>query len=134
MSEQDPQERIHNFDEVALGYSEKMAILEAERCLNCKKPQCVKGCPVEIDIPGFLSKVKEKDFQGAISLVKEKNSLPAVCGRVCPQETQCEEMCILAKKEEPVAVGRVERFVADWEEKNSLKFKVQSSRFKEEKS
>lgn len=120
MPEQDPRERIHNFDEVALGYSEKMTISEAERCLNCKKPQCVKGCPVEIDITGFLTKIKERDFQGAISLIKEKNSLPAVCGRVCPQETQCEELCILTKKEEPVAIGRLERFVADWEAENSL--------------
>ncbi|MCD5398038.1 NADPH-dependent glutamate synthase [candidate division NPL-UPA2 bacterium] len=124
MPEQDPRKRIHNFDEVARGYSEEMAISEAERCLNCKKPQCVRGCPVEIDILGFLNKIKEKDFQGAISLIKEKNSLPAVCGRVCPQETQCEEVCILAKKQEPVAIGRLERFTADWEVENSLKFKA----------
>ena len=124
MPEQDPRERIHNFDEVARGYSEEMAVSEAERCLNCQKPQCVQGCPVEIDILGFLSKIKEKDFQGAISLIKEKNNLPAVCGRVCPQETQCEEVCVLAKKEEPVAIGRLERFAADWEAENSSKFKA----------
>ena len=130
MPEQDPGKRIHNFNEVTWGYSEKMTIMEAERCLNCPKPQCVKGCPVEIDIPGFLGKIKEKDFLGAISLIKEKNSLPAVCGRVCPQETQCEEMCILAKKEEPVAIGRLERFLADWEAENSLKRKAESSKRK----
>ncbi|NOX97024.1 MAG: NADPH-dependent glutamate synthase [Nitrospirae bacterium] len=126
MPEQDPRKRVHNFSEVTLGYSEEMAISEAERCLNCKKPRCVQGCPVEIDIPGFLSKIKEKNFQEAISLVKEKNNLPAVCGRVCPQETQCEEVCILAKKGESVAIGRLERFVADWEAENGLKSKVKS--------
>ncbi len=131
MPEQDPRERIYSFDEVARGYSEEMAVSEAERCLNCKKPQCVQGCPVEIDILGFLSKIKEKDFQGAVSLIKEKNSLPAVCGRVCPQETQCEEVCILAKKKEPVAIGRLERFVADWEAGNSLKLKVESLKQKD---
>ncbi len=120
MPEQDPEKRIHNFDEVTRGYSEEMAVTEAKRCLNCKKPRCIEGCPVEIDIPGFISRIKEKDFPGAISLIKEKNSLPAVCGRVCPQETQCEEACILTKKEESLAIGRLERFAADWEAKNSL--------------
>lgn len=115
MPEQAPRERIHNFNEVALGYSQQQAQLEASRCLQCKKPKCLKGCPVEIDIPGFIKLIKEGDFARAISLIKEKNNLPAVCGRVCPQETQCEELCILDKKTEPVAIGRLERFVADWE-------------------
>ncbi len=115
MPEQAPRERIHNFNEVALGYSHKQAQLEASRCLQCKKPKCLKGCPVEIDIPGFIKLIEERDFAGAISLIKEKNNLPAVCGRVCPQETECEELCILSKKAEPVAIGRLERFVADWE-------------------
>ncbi len=115
MPEQAAQERIHNFNEVALGYSHKQAQLEASRCLQCKKPKCLKGCPVEIDIPGFIKLIEEGDFARAISLIKEKNNLPAVCGRVCPQETECEELCILSKKAEPVAIGRLERFVADWE-------------------
>ena len=115
MPEQPARERIHNFNEVALGYSERQAQLEASRCLQCPKPECLKGCPVEIDIPGFIKLIKEGDFAGAISLIKEKNNLPAVCGRVCPQETQCEELCVLSKKDGPVAIGRLERFVADWE-------------------
>ena len=119
MRRQPAQERIHNFNEVALGYSEEEALAEANRCIQCKKPACVRGCPVEIDIPSFIARIKEKDFQGAISKIKEKNSLPAVCGRVCPQENQCEKTCILGKKGEPVAIGRLERFVADREMKNS---------------
>jgi glutamate synthase (NADPH/NADH) small chain len=116
MPAQDPNVRKSNFNEVALGYTEKMALTEAGRCLNCKKPQCVGGCPVEVDIPGFIEKIKEKDFEGAVKNLKGKNSLPAICGRVCPQESQCEEKCVLhAAKKEPVAVGRLERFIADWE-------------------
>lgn len=115
MREQPPKERAKNYDEVPYGYSEKEAMQEARRCLQCKNPICIKGCPVEIDIPGFVQLIAEGDFQGAIKKLKEKNVLPAVCGRVCPQEDQCEKICVLAKKFEPVAIGRLERFAADWE-------------------
>lgn len=115
MPKQDPKMRIRNFDEVALGYTREQAMREASRCLQCKKAFCVEGCPVDIDIPAFIQKIKEGDFMGAIHKIKEKNSLPAVCGRVCPQEEQCEDMCILGKKKDPVAIGRLERFVADYE-------------------
>ncbi|GEA15951.1 MAG: glutamate synthase small chain [Moorella sp. (in: firmicutes)] len=115
MPSQDPQERIHNFNEVALGYTEEMALAEAERCLQCKKAPCRQGCPVEVDIPAFISLIKEKDFDGAIAKIKEKNNLPAICGRVCPQENQCEKYCTVGKKHEPVAIGRLERFVADYQ-------------------
>jgi len=121
MPEQDKKERIKNFNEVALGYDEEAAVKEAGRCLNCKKPFCIKGCPVEIDIPVFISLIKERKFDDAISKIKEKNSLPAICGRVCPQETQCEQLCVLGKKDEPVAIGRLERFAADWERKKGVK-------------
>ena len=117
MREQPPKERIHNNLEVPYGYSEKEAIQEAQRCLQCKKPFCVSGCPVEIDIPGFIGKIAEGDFKEAIRVLKEKNVLPAVCGRVCPQEEQCEKLCVLGKKMEPVGIGRLERFAADWEAK-----------------
>ena len=115
MREQPPKERAKNYDEVPYGYSEKEAIQEARRCLQCKKPICIEGCPVEIDIPGFIRLIAEGDFRGAIEKLKEKNVLPAVCGRVCPQEDQCEKICVLAKKFESVAIGRLERFAADWE-------------------
>ena len=115
MPRQDPRDRARNFNEVALGYAEEQALREAQRCVQCKNRPCVAGCPVEIDIPGFIALVKEGDFLGAAALVKEKNALPAVCGRVCPQEDQCEKVCILGKKFEPVAIGRLERFVADYE-------------------
>jgi glutamate synthase (NADPH/NADH) small chain len=118
MPEQDPKERIKNFNEVPFGYPPDVAQLEAERCLQCKKPSCVLGCPVEVDIPGFIRLVKEGDFGGAAKKIKEKNALPAICGRVCPQEVQCESKCVLGKKDEPVAIGRLERFVADWEREN----------------
>ena len=113
MPEQDPKVRAHNFDEVALGYDEETAVAEANRCLNCKVPQCRKGCPVQVDIPAFISKIKERDFDSAISVIKESNSLPAVCGRVCPQENQCEKHCVLGIKGESVGIGRLERFAAD---------------------
>ncbi|MDY6269160.1 MAG: NADPH-dependent glutamate synthase [Selenomonadaceae bacterium] len=113
MPVQDAKVRAHNFDEVALGYDEETAVAEAERCLHCKVPQCRKGCPVSIDIPAFIAKIKERDYDGAVAKIKESNSLPAVCGRVCPQENQCEKFCILGKKGESVGIGRLERFVAD---------------------
>lgn len=112
---QDPKVRARNFDEVALGYTEETAVNEAERCLGCKKEPCREGCPVQVPIPQFISKIKERDFEGAIQTIKTKNALPAVCGRVCPQEAQCEKYCVRGKKGEPVGIGRLERFVADWE-------------------
>ena len=115
MQEQTPEERIRNFNEVPLGYTEAEAIEEARRCLNCKEPFCIEGCPVEIDVPGFIIKVAEGDFKGAARILKDKNVLPAICGRVCPQEDQCEKVCTLSRRFEPVAIGRLERFVADWE-------------------
>jgi glutamate synthase (NADPH/NADH) small chain len=115
MREQSPMERIHNNLEVPLGYSEEEAVCEANRCLQCKKPLCISGCPVEINIPGFIGRIAQGDFQGAIRILKETNVLPAVCGRVCPQEEQCEKLCVLSKKMEPVGIGRLERFAADWE-------------------
>jgi len=111
--------RARNFDEVALGYTEEEAVQEAERCLACKKSPCVEACPVEIDILGFIELVQQRDFLGAARKIKEKNALPAICGRVCPQEDQCEELCVLGKKFEPVSIGRLERFVADWEAANT---------------
>ncbi len=114
MPEQPADVRNKNFDEVALGYDMKTAIAEANRCIQCKKPFCQDGCPVNVDIPLFIKALREGDMASAILILKSKNSLPAVCGRVCPQETQCEEKCILGKKGEPVAIGRLERFVADY--------------------
>ncbi|MCA1960212.1 MAG: FAD-dependent monooxygenase, partial [Desulfomonile sp.] len=114
MPEQDPIERSHNFWEVALGYPNDIAILEASRCLHCKKPYCMKGCPVEVDIPDFIEMVKQGNFVDAAWKIKEKNSLPRIAGRVCPQESQCEAQCVLGKKGEPCAIGRLERFVADY--------------------
>jgi glutamate synthase (NADPH/NADH) small chain len=118
MSEQEPQVRAKNFEEVPFGYSPETAMKEAERCMQCKKPACVDGCPVEVDIPGFIKLIKEGEFTGSIRNLWGKNSLPAVCGRVCPQEIQCEGLCILGKKGEPVAIGNLERFAADWEREN----------------
>lgn len=115
MPVQDAKARGKNFNEVALGYTEEQAVIEAERCLQCKKPFCAKGCPVDVTIPEFIGLIKEKRFLEAAACLKVKNSLPAICGRVCPQETQCESLCILGKKSEPVAIGRLERFAADYE-------------------
>jgi glutamate synthase (NADPH/NADH) small chain len=124
MPEQDPKERIHNFNEVPFGYDAETAIAEAKRCLECKQKEgrtiCVDGCPVEIDIPGFIKPIKEGNFDDAIRIIKEKSNLPAVCGRVCPYENQCEELCTLGKIGEPVAIGRLERFVADQERKKGF--------------
>ena len=115
MPEQAPEDRVGNFDEVPYGYAKEAAMLEASRCLKCKKPRCVDGCPVNIDIPGFIALIQEGKFIEAALKVKEQNALPAVCGRVCPQEEQCEKLCVLGVKGEPVAIGRLERFVADYE-------------------
>jgi glutamate synthase (NADPH/NADH) small chain len=115
MPEQEPLVRARNFQEVPLGYKPEMAVAEAGRCLQCKKPACVAGCPVEIDIPGFIKLIKDGEFTQSIRKLWEKNSLPAVCGRVCPQEIQCEGKCIVGKKGEPVAIGNLERFAADYE-------------------
>ena len=114
MPTQAPEVRAHNFSEVALGYTQEIAVAEAERCLNCKTRPCVAGCPVNIHIPEFIQKVKAGDFEGAYQIISQTSSLPAVCGRVCPQETQCESKCTLGIRYEPVGIGRLERFVADW--------------------
>ncbi len=119
MPTQAPEVRAHNFKEVALGYTEEIAVEEANRCLNCKNQPCVSGCPVNIHIPEFIQKIKEKDYEGAYKIINETSSLPAVCGRVCPQETQCESKCTLGIKFQPVGIGRLERFVADWHNENS---------------
>ena len=118
MPEQDPDVRNHNFQEVALGYTPEMAVEEAGRCLQCKKPLCVSGCPVNVHIPEFIAKVAEGDFKAAYEIIYQTNGLPAVSGRVCPQESQCESLCVRGKKGEPVAIGRLERFVADWYREN----------------
>ena len=118
MLTQSPKERIKNFDEVALGYTEEQAIDEAKRCLNCKNRMCIKGCPVKIQIPEFIKKVAEGEFEEAYQIILTQSSLPAVCGRVCPQENQCEGRCVRGIKGEPVAIGRLERFVADYHNKN----------------
>lgn len=118
MLEQDPNVRNKNFEEVNLGYTTELAQAEAQRCISCKKPACVTGCPVAVKIPEFIKSVEQGDFKQAAAILKEDNSLPAVCGRVCPQEEQCEKVCVLGKKGEPVAIGYLERFVADWEREN----------------
>src|SRR4030043_375814 len=115
MPEQEPKVRAKNFNEVPCGYTPELAQLESNRCLQCKKPKCIEGCPLEIDIPAFIKLIHEGDFIGAGRKLKERNSLPAVCGRVCPQEDQCEQVCIVGKKDQPVAIGRLERCAADWE-------------------
>ena len=114
MPTQDASVRAHNFDEVALGYTEEQALDEANRCLNCKNMPCVSGCPVKIHIPAFIERIREGDFEGAYQIISRSSSLPAVCGRVCPQEVQCESKCVRGIKGEPVGIGRLERFVADW--------------------
>jgi glutamate synthase (NADPH/NADH) small chain len=120
VKEQDPKVRVTNFEEVCLGYSAEEAIQEAARCLNCKKPLCVTQCPVTINIPTFIQYVKDGKFENAARIIAESSALPAVCGRVCPQETQCEGKCILGIKGEPVAIGKLERFVADWSRENNI--------------
>lgn len=118
MPEQDPKLRASNFDEVALGYTPDLAVDEAERCLMCKNKPCIAGCPVLIDIPGFIKKVQDSDFEAAYKVIARTSSLPAICGRVCPQERQCEKLCTRGKNGEPVGIGRLERFVADWHNEN----------------
>jgi glutamate synthase (NADPH/NADH) small chain len=120
MSEQNPKVRIHNFDEVPLGYTQEEAMAEAARCLGCKNPPCVKGCPVAVDIPKFIREIRDGDFESAIHTIKQTNNLPGICGRVCPQETQCQGVCTLGKKFEPCAIGRLERFAADWEREHGV--------------
>ena len=117
---QAPEVRRRNFNEVALGYNEEQAQAEASRCLQCPKPQCIQGCPVEIDIPAFIKLMREKDYAAAIGKIKEKNCLPAICGRVCPQEEQCQKVCLLGKAGDPVSIGRLERFLADWERQTGI--------------
>ena len=119
--EQDAKERACNFEEVCLGYNADEAVAEAQRCLNCKNAQCVQGCPVSINIPGFVEKVKEGDFAAAYQVISESSALPAVCGRVCPQESQCEGKCIRGIKGEAVSIGKLERFVADWARENNIR-------------
>ncbi|MDR2577405.1 MAG: NADPH-dependent glutamate synthase [Chitinispirillales bacterium] len=118
MKEQDPAARARNFDEVPYGYTDGEAVSEASRCLKCKKPLCVNGCPVNVQIPEFIGLIADGDFAAAAKKIKETNALPAICGRVCPQEEQCEKLCILGKKGDPVAIGNLERFAADWEREN----------------
>ncbi|WP_315081270.1 NADPH-dependent glutamate synthase [uncultured Clostridium sp.] len=120
VTEQAPELRAKNFEEVCLGYNEEEAIKEANRCLGCKNPKCVEGCPVSIDIPGFIAKAKDGDFENAAKEIAKYSALPAVCGRVCPQESQCEGKCVLGIKGEPVAIGKLEKFTADWSRKNNI--------------
>lgn len=121
MPTQRPEVRRHNFNEVALGFTMETAIAEASRCIQCKKPTCISGCPVQVRIPEFIDALREGDMWGAVDKLKAENSLPAICGRVCPQETQCEATCVLGRRDEPVAIGRLERFVADWEQEQGVR-------------
>ena len=120
MPEQPPEERIHNFKEVPYGYSPETAMIEASRCIKCKNPKCIDGCPVEIDIPGFVLAIRDGNFEESIRIMKKDNALPAICGRVCPQEDQCEKVCVVGIKGDPVAIGRLERFIADWEREKGV--------------
>ena len=119
MPRQDPKVRARNFNEVALGYTHEMALKEANRCIQCPKRPCIDGCPVNVDIPEFIKAVRDNDMPESVRIMKGKNALPGICGRVCPQETQCEQVCTLAKKGAPIAIGRLERYVADWEREHS---------------
>ena len=119
--EQDAKERATNFKEVCLGYNKEEAMEEASRCINCKNAQCVKGCPVAIQIPQFIEQVKNGNIEEAYRIISESSALPAVCGRVCPQESQCEGKCIRGIKGEPISIGKLERFVADWARENGIK-------------
>ena len=119
--EQEAAVRAGNFEEVCLGYNQEEAMEEASRCIGCKNAQCIKGCPVSIDIPDFIGKVKQGDIAGAYQSISRSSALPAVCGRVCPQETQCEGKCIRGIKGEPISIGKLERFVADWARENGIR-------------
>lgn len=132
VTEQDPVERAKNFKEVCLGYDNKRAVKEASRCLHCKNPKCVEGCPVSINIPEFISHIKENDIEGAAKEIAKYSSLPAVCGRVCPQESQCEGKCVLGIKGEPIAIGKLEKYAADWARENNVdvSFKEESNNIK----
>ena len=121
--EQKPEIRARNFKEVCIGYNEDEAVREASRCLNCKNPKCVTGCPVSINIPAFVERIKNNDFEGAAKEIAKYSSLPAVCGRVCPQEKQCEGKCVLGIKGEPLSIGKLERFIADWSHENNIDLK-----------
>ena len=121
IKEQDPGVRIHNFDEVCLGYSIDEAAAESTRCIQCKNPKCVQGCPVSIDIPGFINEIVNRDVEKAYKIINQYSALPAICGRVCPQESQCEQRCIRGIKGDPVSIGKLERFVADWAKENNIK-------------
>jgi glutamate synthase (NADPH/NADH) small chain len=133
MPEQKPKERIYNFKEVPLGYTQEQAIYEAQRCLQCKNPKCVPGCPAEINIPKFIEKIVEEDFAGAYLEILKTDDLPAMTGRVCPQEEQCQQVCILEKQGKPIAIGRLERFVADWARQNNIHGKLPKISKKEKK-
>ncbi|MBA7564934.1 NADPH-dependent glutamate synthase [Candidatus Atribacteria bacterium 1244-E10-H5-B2] len=133
MPEQEPKERIYNFKEVPLGYTQEQAIYEAQRCLQCKNPKCVPGCPAEINIPKFIEKIVEEDFAGAYLEILKTDDLPALTGRVCPQEEQCQQVCILEKQGKPIAIGRLERFVADWARENKIHGKLPMISKKEQK-
>ena len=126
--EQDPKQRATNFDEVCLGYNKEEAMAEASRCINCQNAQCMKGCPVSINIPGFVAQVKEGNFEEAYKIISESSALPAVCGRVCPQESQCEGKCIRGIKGEAISIGKLERFVADWARENGIKPQVTAAK------
>lgn len=128
MPKQSPKERVKNFDEVASGFTEELALIEASRCLQCVNPQCVLGCPVSVPIPEFIKLIKEKKYGEAAQKLKEKNALPAICGRVCPQEEQCQKTCILGIRNDPGGIGRLERFASDWERKNMELKKQEISR------
>jgi len=125
MPRQDPKVRAHNYNEVALGYSDDMAVQEASRCIQCPKRPCVAGCPVNVDIPEFIKAVRDNQMEESVRILKSKNALPAICGRVCPQETQCEQVCSLGKKGAPIAIGRLERYVADWDLAHGKQTKVE---------
>ena len=129
MQKQDPKQRVKNYSEVALGYTEEEALQEATRCLGCVKPQCVTGCPVGVPIPEFIKCIKEKKYAEGIAIIKSKNALPAVCGRVCPQEEQCQKKCVVSRIGDPISIGRLERFLADWERDNGFQLppKVEST-------
>ncbi|SHH58115.1 NADPH-dependent glutamate synthase [Thermosipho atlanticus] len=131
--ERNPKERAKDFDEVSLGFDEKRAVAEAKRCLQCKIPTCIKGCPVGIDIPGFIKQIAEKNFEKAYKILKKYNSLPAICGRVCPQEVQCESACVLNKVNQPISIGNLERFAADWAFKENINDEIKIEKKKKQK-